>query len=54
MGIDAVIALENGWQFVVPGYLITFGLIAAYAVWVVQRGRRLSAELPEEERRFLG
>lgn len=45
--------LEDGWQFVIPGYLITFGAIAAYALWVVIRGRRLARELPEQERRFL-
>jgi len=45
--------LENGWEFVVPGYLITFGLLGAYAAWVIRRGQKLSSQMPEEERRFL-
>lgn len=48
-----IVGLEDGWQYVVPGYVIAFGLIGIYSVWVVRRGRKLAAELPDQERRFL-
>jgi len=43
----------NHWAFVAAGYLIVFVGIAAYAAWVLTRGRALSGEVPEERRRFL-
>lgn len=43
----------NHWAFVATGYLIVFLGIAAYAAWVLTRGRALSNEVPEERRRFL-
>jgi hypothetical protein len=39
--------------YVVAGYLITFLGIGTYAAWVLIRGRRLSARVPEERRRWL-
>ena len=42
-----------GWEYVVPGYLIVFGVLAIYAVSLIRRGRRLSEQLPPEKRRFL-
>ncbi len=41
------------WQFVIVGYLIVFGGLAAYVVAVLQRGRALSKRVPEDRRRFL-
>ncbi len=41
------------WQYVIPGYLVVFVVLAVYAVWVVRRGRSLSERLPPEKRRFL-
>lgn len=37
---------------VAAGWGITVGSIAAYALWVVRRGRRLSEIVPPEERRW--
>jgi hypothetical protein len=42
------------WEFVVPGYVIAIGSIALYGRWVVQRGKKLSAKVPVEKRRFFG
>lgn len=39
--------------YVIAGYLVTFGSIGIYAVWVLLRGRRLSARVPEERRRWM-
>lgn len=39
--------------FVVGGYALTAVAIAAYALRVVVRGRRLTRALPEGERRWL-
>lgn len=39
--------------YVVAGYLITFLGLGAYAAWILIRGRRLSARVPEERRRWM-
>jgi hypothetical protein len=35
--------------FIVASYVLTLGGMAGYAWWVVRRGRRLAARLPEED-----
>jgi len=35
--------------FILTSYLVTFGATGALAWWVVRRGRRLTAEIPDEE-----
>ena len=39
--------------FVVAGYLVTTATLVAYSAWVLLRGRRLSRQLPPEERRWM-
>lgn len=39
--------------FVIGGYVATIGGLAAYAAWVVRRGKVLSRRVPPEERRWL-
>ena len=39
--------------FVAAGYAVTFGVLVAYSAWVLVRGRRLSRQLPAEERRWM-
>ena len=39
--------------YVVAGYVITFLGLGAYAAWILIRGRRLSAKVPEERRRWM-
>lgn len=41
------------WEFVIAGYGIVLPALALYAFAVVARGRRLSAQVPEEKRRYL-
>jgi hypothetical protein len=41
------------WNFVIVGYVGVLAALAAYAVAVVQRGRRLSERVPEDRRRYL-
>jgi heme exporter protein CcmD len=39
--------------FIVAAYAVSGASIAGYAAWVLVRGRRLSARVPEEQRRWL-
>jgi hypothetical protein len=39
--------------YVVAGYVITFLGLGAYGAWILVRGRRLSAKVPEERRRWM-
>lgn len=41
------------WPLIWISFLVTFGTFAVYAAVLVQRGRRLSAQVPPERRRFL-
>jgi hypothetical protein len=38
--------------YVAAGWIATFGLLGGYAVAVVLRGRKLSRQVPPEERRW--
>lgn len=39
--------------YVAAGYVTVLGTLAAYAWWTLRRGRRLSRQVPAEERRWL-
>jgi hypothetical protein len=39
--------------YAVAGYVITLGGLSAYAAWILVRGRRLSARVAPERRRWL-
>lgn len=41
------------WSYVIFGYVCTFVLVIGLAVRTVVRGRRLSRQLPPEQRRWL-
>lgn len=41
------------WEFVIAGYVITFGGLALYTLSILRRGRRLTRQVPEDRRRFL-
>lgn len=41
------------WNYVIAGYGVILPALALYAFSVVQRGRRLSERVPEDERRYL-
>ena len=38
--------------YVAAGWIATFGALGLYAAAVIRRGRRLSAVVPSEERRW--
>jgi heme exporter protein CcmD len=40
--------------YIATAWIATFLSVAAYAAMVVRRGRRLSRQVPPEERRWLG
>lgn len=39
--------------YVALGYVTVVGSLAAYGWWILRRGRRLSRQVPAEERRWL-
>ena len=39
--------------YIAAGWLITFGTLGGYAVWIVLRGKRLSPRVPPERRRWM-
>jgi hypothetical protein len=41
------------WEFVIAGYGIVLPALALYAFTLIKRGRRLSAQVPEDRRRYL-
>lgn len=41
------------WGFVIAGYLLVFGGLAAYVASVLVRARELSKRVPPDRRRFL-
>lgn len=42
-----------GWSFVVAGWSIVVGSLAAYVAALWRRGRALSQRVPPEERRWM-
>ena len=40
------------WTYVIAAWLIVLGGIALYALTVIARGRRLSRQVPPEDRRW--
>jgi hypothetical protein len=43
----------DAWSNVVIGYVFVIGALIAYAAWTIVRGRRLSKQVPPEERRWM-
>ena len=39
--------------YIAVSYVLVLGSTAAYAVWVIAKGRRLSRQVPPEDRRWL-
>ncbi|HEX6167062.1 MAG TPA: hypothetical protein VFZ30_09765 [Acidimicrobiales bacterium] len=50
-GVTATIAMTHA-GYVAAGWLATAALIGGYALSVVRRGRKLSRQVPSEERRW--
>ncbi len=51
--IPGLFVLAMGWPYVIAGYIIVLGGIAAYAAWIIARGRSLMKQVPSERQRFL-
>ncbi|MFN8039939.1 MAG: hypothetical protein U0Q07_12085 [Acidimicrobiales bacterium] len=45
--------MENDTLYIVAGWLVTFGAVGVYAAALVARGRRLSRQVPPEDRRWM-
>lgn len=39
--------------YIVAAWLVTFGVTAGYALWILRRGRRLSQQVPPAQRRWM-
>ena len=39
--------------FIIGGYVVTFGAIAAYALYVIRRGKRAAAQLPDDAKPWM-
>ena len=39
--------------YIALAWIVTFGAVLGYAVWVVRRGRALSREVPGPQRRWM-
>jgi hypothetical protein len=50
--MTAVLA-DSGWSYVAAGYVVSIGGLAVYALAMLRRGRRLSSQVPPEERRWM-
>lgn len=48
-----ILAVDSGWPYVIAGYVVSLGGVAAYAGYVLLRGRRLSKQVPPESRRWM-
>ena len=42
-----MIAMEDA-GFIIGSYVVTFGAVGAYAVWVLRRARRVTSRLPDD------
>ena len=40
------------WGYTITAYAFTFGVLAAYTLWVLRRGKSLSRQVPADKRRF--
>ncbi len=41
------------WGYVITSYCVVFGVVAAYAARTLARGRRITRDLPPEDRRWM-
>lgn len=41
------------WFYIATAWIVTFVVLAAYAAWILRRGRALSRRVPEEDRRWM-
>jgi heme exporter protein CcmD len=39
--------------YIAVAWLVTFAVVAAYALWILRRGRELTEQVPEDERRWM-
>jgi hypothetical protein len=39
--------------YIAVAWIVTFAVLALYATWMVRRGRDLSRQVPEEDRRWM-
>lgn len=45
--------MENETLYIAGGWLVTFGAVGVYAAVLIARGRRLSRQVPPEDRRWM-
>ena len=50
---STVLAASSGWGYVIAGYVVTIGGVAAYVARTLLRGRALSKQVAPEDRRWM-
>ena len=43
-----MLAIMDDAGFIVGSYVVTFGAVGAYAVWVLRKARRTTSRLPDD------
>ena len=51
--IAMILAQTNEWSYVTAAYVIVVGTLVAFAVATIVAGRRVSRQLPPEDRRWM-
>jgi hypothetical protein len=51
--MTTTLATSSGWGYVIAGYVVTIGGIAAYVARTLLRGRTLSKQVAPEDRRWM-
>lgn len=51
--IAMILAQTSEWSYVTAAYLIVIGTLVAFAVATIVAGRRVSRQLPPEDRRWM-
>ncbi len=49
----ALSEVSNHWPFIIGAWGVTFAAVGGYAASLIRRGRRLSRQLPPEDRRWM-
>ncbi len=48
-----MLAITTVTFYIAAAWIVTFVSVGIYAAWVIKRGRELSEQVPEEDRRWM-
>ena len=41
------------WGYITVAWVVTFSVLGLYSAWILRRGRELSRDVPEDQRRWM-